>query len=221
MIREWLRLTGTVLETASEIGREIVSEAARAAVGREESPPPEPAGPPRTPGDTDPAAAFARLLEISTRPKQELRGHPAFSSIVEQLSSDEARIVRLFATRPEQPLIHVRAVPRYGLGSTMILENFTLIGHESGCHHPELSPVYLDNLCRLGLLRIHDERASDRELYEILQVHPEVSAVAKRIRNDLGQRVRYDPHLVRLTPFGRRFCETVLPEEAHSPFARS
>ena len=119
--------------------------------------------------------------------------------------------MRFFATDPEQALIHVRAVHRYGLGATLVLENFSLIGQDAGCHHPELCAAYLDNLCRLGLLRIHDEKASDRELYEVLQVHPEVSATAKRIREEMGQRVRYDPLLARLTAFGRHFCEEALP----------
>ena len=108
-----------------------------------------PAGSVACPGlQSDPgvAAAFARLLQISTLPRGEAQGHPVFVSIVGQISPDEARVMRFFATDPKQPLIHVRAVHRYGLGTTLVLENFSLISQDAGCHHPELCAAYLDNL---------------------------------------------------------------------------
>ncbi|MGH7857932.1 MAG: Abi-alpha family protein, partial [Candidatus Binatia bacterium] len=134
-----------------------------------EPPPPAAAGSGERAGLEHPAdlrKAFARLLERSREARGEPPLHPAFPAILDEITPDEARILRLFDEREEQPLVHVKAIPKYGFGATIVFENFTLVGEDAGCHHPELAPSYVDNLCRLGVLRIHDGRGTDREAYD-------------------------------------------------------
>ena len=70
-MREWMRLTGAMLETAgalAEAGREIVTAAARAVGERADGPRAASRARVSQPAPGV-AAAFARLLQISTLPK--------------------------------------------------------------------------------------------------------------------------------------------------------
>jgi hypothetical protein len=155
---------------------------------------------------------FSELLDRSTAAAPEPGIHPAFRRIIDEISPDEARIIRLFHGDGPQPVVHVVASPRIGSGGSTVLENLSLIGDRAGCHHPDLAPSYLENLTRLGVVKIHEEELIDHDDYELIETRPEFHAAEERIEEELRQRPKAERRTAKLTALGERFCEVCLVE---------
>jgi hypothetical protein len=139
--------------------------------------------------------------------------HPAYARILDNLSPDEARILRLFATHGPQPAIDVRrGLP---LVSELVAPGISMIGAEAGCRHPDRVAAYLDNLNRLGLIWFSREALRDINPYQVLEAQPE----AVEAMRDAGRTSRTVRRSIHLTPFGTDFCRVCLPLEA--PDART
>jgi Abortive infection alpha len=167
------------------------------------SPPPgeSEAGQPRSLRDRG-----AELLERSADVEYEEEFHPAYERILTQLAPDEARILRLLATRGAQPAVDVRAGKTLGIGSEMVAPGLNMIGAEAGCRYLDRVPAYLNNLYRLGLIWFSREPLEDPLDYQVLEAQPDVIE-AKRS----GGRAKTVRRSILLTPFGEDFCRICLP----------
>jgi hypothetical protein len=148
------------------------------------------------------------LLAKSADVTQDEELHPAYARILDNLSPDEARILRLLATRGPQPAIDVRrGLP---LASELEAPGLNMIGGEAGCRHPDRVPAYLDNLNRLGLIWFSRETLRDVNRYQVLEAQPE----ATKAMREAGRTARTVRRSIHLTPFGGDFCGVCLPLEA-------
>jgi hypothetical protein len=150
----------------------------------------------------------AELLRQSAEVDLADGAHPAYARILEELAPDEARMLRLMATEGAQPAVDVRAAQLIGLSSSIVAEGLNMIGQEAGCAHPERVPSYLSNLHRLGLIWFSKEPIDDPIRYQVLEAQPEVLGAIKE-----STRARSVQRSIRLTPFGRDFCQACLPLE--------
>jgi len=132
--------------------------------------------------------------------------HPAYERILDELTPDEARIVRFLHREGPQPTVDVRTNRPLGIGSELIEAGLSMIGRQAGVRNLHRTNAYLNNLFRLGLIWFsHEEVEPSR--YQVVEVQPEVQeAMAKAGR--APKTVRRSIHL---TPFGEDFCETCLP----------
>ena len=134
--------------------------------------------------------------------------HPAYGRILDNLSPDEARILRLLATKGPQPAIDVRrGLP---LVSELVAPGLNMIGSEAGCRYPDRVAAYLDNLNRLGLIWFSRETLRDINRYQVLEAQPE----AIEAMGEAGRTARTVRRSIHLTPFGTDFCEVCLPLDA-------
>jgi hypothetical protein len=150
----------------------------------------------------------SELLSKSAEIGRDETLHPAFSSILDQLAADEARILRLFGTEGRQPSIDIRDKGYIPFKSTLIAENLTRVGSDAGCRHPDRTPIYLQNLERLGLIVFSDEPVEDLKEYQVLEAQPHIEDArenAKRPKPVFGS--------IHLTDFGIDFCKVCLPFE--------
>lgn len=148
------------------------------------------------------------LLAQSTDVLYEEHAHPAFARILGEMAPDEARILRLLATKGFQPAIDVRSSAPLNVMSQLVAPGLTLIGAEAGCRYVERVPAYLNNLYRLGLIWFSREPVGDHLRYQVLEAQPDVVAALKSAGRGRGKTVRRS---IRLTPFGVDFCATCLP----------
>jgi hypothetical protein len=151
-------------------------------------------------------AKGADLLRQSADVRIDVSGHPAYVRILEELAPDEARILRLLTLEGPQPAVDVRALQLLGLGSQLIAEGLNMIGPQAGVRHPERVPAYLNNLNRLGLIWFSKEPLEDSIVYQVLEAQPDVLRAIKG-----ASRTKTVQRSIGLTPFGRDFCEVVLP----------
>ena len=147
-----------------------------------------------------------RLLSQSAEVGRDESLHPAYPSVLDQLAADEARILRLLATEGTAATLTVRDRRWLPFRSRLVAANLTTLGTDAGCRYPERTPVYLQNLDRLGLIAFSDEPIDDRTRYQVLEAQPHVVAAreaAGRPRTVYGS--------VHLTDLGVDFCRTCMP----------
>jgi hypothetical protein len=154
---------------------------------------------------------YANLLAASMDIRTASGAHPAFVEIIRQLTPDEARIVRLFAYPRPFPLITVRwdykAQTDTERGGQDVLLNFSLLGYEAGCEFPQLTPAYIDNLCRLGLAEIPTFfEYTAVGVYDPLEKRPEVLAVKESLEANEKWNVTIQRRGLRVTILGKQFC---------------
>ncbi|HEY5450351.1 MAG TPA: DUF4393 domain-containing protein, partial [Polyangia bacterium] len=149
------------------------------------------------------------------------RVHPAFLTVLRQLTPDEVRIISTFQHDGPYPLLTVGARYRFGERLSTELRYFSLLAAQAGCEHPERVAMYIDNLCRLGLTEVRPVRvADDTRSFRPLESHPQVQAAIARIEaripelesahgNGDDNRVIADVQRTALyvTAFGRQFYE--------------
>jgi hypothetical protein len=165
---------------------------------------------------------YLNLLAAAMDGDTAARVHPAFLTVLRQLTPDEVRIVSTFQHDGPYPLVTVGARRRFGERLSTELRHFSLLGSEAGCEYPERLALYVDNLCRLGLAELRNVRiADDTRMFRPLEAHPDVKAAIARIEaripelesahpnGDDGNRVVADVQRAALyvTSFGRQFYE--------------
>lgn len=150
---------------------------------------------------------YANLLATSIDADTANNAHPGFVHILQNMSPDEAKIMRLFAVKNDAPLIDVKANFTSG-GFKILVRHFSSIGTEANCSHQDLIPNYLDNLIRLGLLEIQQGWYIMGEgIYEPLQDSPELEPIKKGIEESANVSLGFDKKKIELTSLGRQFCK--------------
>jgi hypothetical protein len=149
---------------------------------------------------------FANLLATSMDRATAEKAHPAFVEIIKQLTPDEARIVALLARKAQLPVLDVREQePWDPTVRATVLRTFSLIGQEAGCQHTDLTPTYIDNICRLGLAEIQHSAIRGSNAYQELQQQPRVVAVVHELANQRRQAGMHAGTLT-ITSLGETFC---------------
>jgi Abortive infection alpha len=151
-------------------------------------------------------AQGAELLRQSADVRIDDRTHPAYLRILQELAPDEARILRLLAIEGPQPMVDVRAANLIGVGSQLVAQTLNMVGPEAGCRHVDRVPAYLNNLQRLGLIFFSDQPLEDPIRYQVLEAQPYVLEAIKS-----ATRAKTAHRTLRLTPFGKDFCDVCLP----------
>jgi hypothetical protein len=125
---------------------------------------------------------YLNLLAAAMDSETSARVHPAFLSILRQLTSDEVRIVGMFQHDGPYPLLTVGARYKFGGPIGTELRLWSPLAVEAGCEQPERLPLYIDNLCRLGITELRKTRvADDTRAFRALESHPVVQAAIARV----------------------------------------
>jgi Abortive infection alpha len=159
-------------------------------------------------GALDPAALRAEgaeLLRQSADVNYENSAHPAYAQILLELAPDEARILRLLAAEGPQPAVDVRST-QFVRGGEVVAEGLNMIGAEAGVRHLEHVETYLTNLERLALVKFSSKPLEDEIPYQVLEAQPYVLQAVKDT-----SRARSVHRTIRLTEFGKGFCDVCLP----------
>lgn len=171
---------------------------------------------------------YANLLATSMDAKTAHEAHPAFVEFLRQLTPDEARILKLISQFRHMPspvsLISARCTAHStdeGVAFKYIEDfvHFSLLGQHANCIYPELTPSYLNNLCRLGLTEILPFNSSlyahldCTESYAHLEQHPKI--ISQWIPKDGGPfdtNIVIAREIIRLTSLGEQFCSACVDE---------
>jgi hypothetical protein len=131
--------------------------------------------------------------------------HPSFSRLLDELTPDEARILRFLAVAGPQPMIDVRTKTLFQLGSELLGSGINMVAEMAGCRWPGLNQHYFANLSRLGLVRLSSEPVADFRRYALIEVEiPAMEAMAKVKKSITVYRS------IDLSEFGSQFVEICL-----------
>lgn len=168
--------------------------------------------------DADTRELYLALLATAMNGETAHEAHPAFVDMIRQMTGDEIALARhLCAGHKFCPIITVRLL-QDGVGTLVVLRNFSLIGLEAGCSHPELAPAYLDNLGRLNLLEVQSSKEyADRQVYKGLENHPQIVDLIRAIDRNAEQQAILERGLVRVTSLGLLFHKTCLGSSHNGP----
>ena len=152
---------------------------------------------------------YANLLTNSMNAVVKNGVHPGFVEIINQLSPDEAKILRYFSGHQTIPTVTLRAENENHEGVDVI-KNFSDIGEKSGCEDRYNLNKYFDNLIRLGLIGSAESMSSltDKTKYEPLKVHPIMEQYKKGVENrpEPYNKAELNESFLYLTDFGKEFC---------------
>ena len=160
---------------------------------------------------------FANLIANSMDSETAKIAHPAFVDIIKSMTSDEAKILKVFMPDIYKPIIDVKLKLKKGIkGEHNLLCNYSAIGKEAKCEHLDLVPNYIDNLCRLGLLTMPSGRLLVGDnAYEILIGSEEYKIFKARYETEnttTNEIYKY----IELTKLGAQFREACITSKKWS-----
>lgn len=162
---------------------------------------------------------YANLLATSLDAETSEQAHPAFVDMIKNMAPDEARIMRLFAVRERFPTIDVRAFLKDEKGYWVPMRRYSWVGKEAGCAFPDLTPNYLDNLVRLGLIEspgphgLGAPTLAAPNTYEPLEQADDIMQLKAEVEAH-GGHVEFGRSFVQVTDLGAQFCRACVIEKS-------
>lgn len=153
---------------------------------------------------------YANLLAASMDKETANGAHPAFVEIIRQLTPDEAKLVGLFMRDMPFPLLNVRweykTSTQEKIGGKDVLMNFSQLGLIAQCEFPQLTPTYIDNLCRLGLAETPSMfEYTSIGIYDNLESAIEVQQLKMQIEQNPELICKFERRGLRITELGKQF----------------
>jgi hypothetical protein len=183
------------------------------------SPPPEVAGPAvealRYSGyNENLRELYANLLATAMDKDSIQNAHPSFVEILKNISSDEATLLQAFLPKSQYPVIDIVAKSKDTKGYSIVYANYSHLHKTTTLSDWLLTPTYLNNLCRLGILEIPAlTTATAPNSYEPLETDDELKDLKAHIES-FNRTAEYKRKLVRLTSFGKLFIQSVVKEKS-------
>lgn len=162
---------------------------------------------------------YANLLAASMDKSTATGAHPAFVEIIKQLTPDEAKIVRLFLVPRGFPIVDVRWMYRPSVngkvGGQSVISNYSHIGRWAECELLDMTPTYLDNLCRLGLAEMPVMFTyTSAGAYDALEHDPVVTAAVAAFEQDPERIGQIERKGLKVTQMGSLFAEVCVREKS-------
>jgi Abortive infection alpha len=159
---------------------------------------------------------FANLLATSMDRKTAVTAHPSFVESIKNMSSDEAKIMRLLSKDRHRNYAIVDMIVEKSRNHQLMGHRcLTLVGIQAGVDHKSLTTNYIDNLGRLGLIEIRPEPLVEKDPYEELQNHPQILLYKEAYESsNPGSKVRYIKKRFGLTTYGWQFVQACVLNKA-------
>ncbi|MCD8351430.1 MAG: DUF4393 domain-containing protein [Planctomycetaceae bacterium] len=161
---------------------------------------------------------FLNLLTSSMNSDSSKEAFPSFVEIIKQMTPDEAKLLDNLVKSQVRPLIDLEVQNEEG-GAQTILTNYSHFGVASQCTYPELTPAYLNNLCRLGILEIpYGKSYTDKNVYVPLSDDLMVKSTIEKVEAaNPNMKAKIIRKVVLITDFGWKFIDTCVIKKTVSP----
>ena len=151
---------------------------------------------------------YANLLATSMDADTAKNAHPGFVEIIRNMSSDEAKIIKFIVAIGVQPMLNIRKHIPSEDGDVTIHKYVSFIGGKARCEHKELIAFYFDNLLRLKLIEIPDERFLTKPgVYDELEADAGVKEAIEKLNLQEDSEAKIEKIYVGLTELGKQFAK--------------
>lgn len=148
---------------------------------------------------------YANLLATSMDKVTAYHAHPAFVDMIKGMCPDEARIMSYLAAVTEYPLINIRLINVSDLGFIVPHRYVSLLGVDAMCEHRLLVPTYIDNLERLGLIKVERHFRLHESAYKRIEEHPQIKSIIEDLRKTEERKVDIEMFRLAVTDLGKQF----------------
>jgi hypothetical protein len=161
---------------------------------------------------------YANLLATSMDKATAYRAHPGFVDMIKNMCPDEARIMKFLAETSVSALVDIKSVSNTDNSFQVTHRHVSLIGVDAQCQFPALAANYLDNLERLGLVKIDPMlRMQSEAAYSRIEEHPQIKGIIDDLGKVEGRRVEVEKIRLSVTDLGMQFIRTcVVDKDAQS-----
>lgn len=158
-------------------------------------------------GDDNLADLYVKLLATASNADTLGNAHPSFVNVINNLSPDEARLLRHFVNRTTLPFVMVRAQAVSG-GYSPVAGPFVADEVLEGLSFSHNLDAYFSNLAGLGMLSYRqDEWLANESVYEPLEsknksAYEKLFEVSPQLS---GKKMKFARGVIRITSFGSKF----------------
>lgn len=152
---------------------------------------------------------YASLLATSIDSETARFAHPSFIDAIKGISPDEAKLLEHIARQSRIPVVDVQlwSITNGEKGFVTVIPNFSRIGRDIQCEYPELTSAYVENLRRLGFIRIpHDIWLSDEKKYETLENDTDLVEYRNWEDEEDDREVKFQRKIAEITTYGTQFA---------------
>ena len=161
----------------------------------------------------DIADMFTSLLASDSDNRTKQFVHPSFVGIIENLSPDEARIIKYFKGKETIEFCSFRGILKSNGGFQTLLDHVTNIPSEVELLYSKNIGAYISNLVRLGfLVEPQGVHLNDKTGYDQIRKTYGLEKMRKELDLNLFKSLKCIEGYYLVTPFGKLFIEAVFPE---------
>lgn len=162
-----------------------------------------------------PRQLLEELLGMAERQSADDARESLFTSLLRQLTPDEALLLSRFSDGAPRAILHVEAGGRLGGSGEQLAGYFSLLEEEVSLRLPAMIPHYLQRMVGIGLLIEREPAALTKALHGSLQNHAAVHAALAQWRS-AKQRPRLRFASLRLSELGEALWVACRPPEQTS-----
>jgi len=161
---------------------------------------------------------YANLLATSMDKATAYRAHPGFVDMIKNMCPDEARIMKHLAAGQAYPLVNIKSVDNSNNSYIVTHRYLSLLGIDAGCEHVPLAPNYIDNLERLGLIRVDEmSKIHNDEVYKRIEEYPQVKQIVGDLNKSEGRRTEVQRIRMLVTDLGKQFIRACVINKDAQP----
>ena len=157
------------------------------------------------------ADLFTTLLANASNIDMVNTAHPAFISIIERLSPDEARIIKYLKRKEDIQYCDFRGNVKNGKGYNTIIEHATLIPQEVHLAFPKNVNAYLANFVSLGILfDMVGTYRIDQTIYNKIKEFYGFEKLKTQLAPNVFKEVVANNSYYKVTDFGKLFIQACI-----------
>ena len=157
------------------------------------------------------ADLFTTLLANASNIDMVKTAHPAFISIIERLSPDEARIIKYLKGKEDIQYCDFRGNVKNGNGYNTIIEHATLIPQEVHLAFPKNVNAYLANFVSLGILfDMVGTYRIDQTIYNKIKEFYGFEKLKTQLAPNVFKEVVANNSYYKVTDFGKLFIQACI-----------
>lgn len=157
------------------------------------------------------ADLFTTLLANASNIDMVNTAHPAFISIIERLSPDEARIIKYLKGKEDIQYCDFRGNVKNGNGYNTIIEHATLIPQEVHLAFPKNVNAYLANFVSLGILfDMVGTYRIDQTIYNKIKEFYGFEKLETQLAPNVFKEVVANNSYYKVTDFGKLFIQACI-----------
>lgn len=159
------------------------------------------------------ADMYANLIANTMDKETVAKAHPGFTDIIRNLTSDEGLILNTLAPNIFKAVVDIKITANHINGELDGYNNLSMIGIQANVQHIDLTPSYIDNLCRLRLIEIPSGKTIVGDnYYDEIKNSPLYKTTVQNFEKQ-GFGTKVENKVLAITTFGNQFKQACLADK--------